>query len=97
MRTQQVDVAQALARVRLARPDGAPNEGFVAQLELFHAMQCTIDTSHRAFRLHRLQQVAQSHLLGAADPTASLASDPEAVRGKPCASHIIIHYYYYYD
>ncbi len=34
-----------------------PNEGFVAQLGLFHDMRCSLDPGHPVYRLWCLQQV----------------------------------------
>lgn len=57
MRTRHWTVEKALEFIRKARPAIGPNEGFLRQLSLYKRMQCRLDTSHKAYKLYKLECV----------------------------------------
>lgn len=61
VKREALGVVEALAAVRFARPSARPNDGFVAQLELWATMGCRLDAWHPAFRAHRLAQLGKRY------------------------------------
>ncbi len=60
MKKEQVSAEEALALVRTRHPDAEPNDGFLAQLELWGAMHYTLDEGNTAYRYHVLKQAART-------------------------------------
>ena len=59
MRARDVDPEEALRLVRLAHPRASPNEGFLAQLSLWHTMGCKLNMADEAYRLYSVAKLAR--------------------------------------
>ncbi|XP_072015720.1 dual specificity protein phosphatase 12-like [Amphiura filiformis] len=69
---------KALDLIKETRPYARPNDGFMAQLALFEAMGCQLDTSNQQFKQHRLEQLSYDMKgSGGKLPVELLASDPQ--------------------
>jgi dual specificity phosphatase 12 len=84
MAAESLSSEAALAAVQAAHPAAAPNDGFVAQLQLFGDMQCRLNESHAPYRRFRVARAASAHAAGTAqagDAAALLSADPAAAGG----------------
>ena len=61
MRTRGLDYDDALAALREGHPAAAPNEGFAAQLRLFHDMGCQLDPGGGRYTRFLLEQAGRHH------------------------------------
>lgn len=59
MKRYGLDVCQAVERVKAAREVIAPNDGFMAQLELYSRMRMTLTLNFPAYKVYRLKKLAQ--------------------------------------
>uniref|UniRef100_A0A8C9UEU6 protein-tyrosine-phosphatase n=1 Tax=Serinus canaria TaxID=9135 RepID=A0A8C9UEU6_SERCA len=69
MKTQGLGWEEALAAVRAAKPDAQVNPGFQAQLKLYEAMGCAVDTSSVLYKRYRLEMLNLPREVFAVDPT----------------------------
>lgn len=88
-----LDPDAALAALRRACPAAAPNAGFVAQLELFHAMGCRLQDGYVPYKRFLLQQASGRPRPRCGDLPRARSAGPRSVgpaccgmRGRPAAS-----------
>eukprot|EP00039_Didymoeca_costata_P030853 m.31741 g.31741 ORF g.31741 m.31741 type:complete len:304 (-) comp8344_c0_seq1:1473-2384(-) len=100
MESQKLDCPHAFRVLKKAHRPAVPNEGFVQQLKLFHAMGCKLDNENPEFRLHMLQCAVRynpqdnvEHLPLAPDPHVKLnAQDAgwgEIIRCRKCRRRLV--------
>ena len=68
-----MDADTALDLIRRSHPGAHPNDGFMEQLRLFHAMGCRLDATNAQWRRHQVTQLASTQDGAAA---ARLNADP---------------------
>ncbi|NXX91495.1 DUS12 phosphatase, partial [Centropus bengalensis] len=61
MKTKGLCWEDAYAAVREAKPDAEVNPGFQAQLKLYEAMGCTVDTSSPLYKRYRLEVLTERY------------------------------------
>ncbi|NXL87410.1 DUS12 phosphatase, partial [Alectura lathami] len=61
MKSQGLGWEEAYAAVRAAKPDAEVNPGFQAQLKLYEAMGCAVDSSSALYKRHRLQVLRERY------------------------------------
>ncbi|KAL4420279.1 hypothetical protein ABPG77_005619 [Micractinium sp. CCAP 211/92] len=76
-----LDPDAALAALRRACPAAAPNAGFVAQLQLFHAMGCRLQDGYVPYKRFLLQQAANHYQETGALPAAEALPAPAEPAG----------------
>jgi dual specificity phosphatase 12 len=72
-REGSLDADTALDLIRRSHPGAHPNDGFIEQLRLFHAMGCRLDATNAQWRRHQVAQLASTQDGAAA---ARLNADP---------------------
>ncbi|XP_055993750.1 dual specificity protein phosphatase 12 [Sorex fumeus] len=85
MKTEKLPFEVAYAELQALKPEAKMNEGFEAQLKLYQAMGCEVDTASILYKQYRLQKLTEKypelrHLppeLFAADPSASRQDRPD--------------------
>lgn len=93
-----LDPEAALGTLRRACPAAAPNDGFMAQLQLFHAMGCCLDEAYVPYKRFLLQQASRGPARAACHapcrrfgrcPAQACGSKPArpACIHRPAASH----------
>ncbi|XP_021404837.2 dual specificity protein phosphatase 12 [Lonchura striata] len=79
MKTQGLGWEEALAAVSAAKPDARVNPGFQAQLKLYEAMGCAVDTGSVLYKRYRLEMLSE-RFSGPQDlPREVFAVDPTTV------------------
>ena len=73
VRDPSLDADVALDLIRRSHPVAHPNDGFMEQLRLFHAMSCRLDAANALWRRHQVTQLASTQDGAAA---ARLNADP---------------------
>ncbi|XP_066428235.1 dual specificity protein phosphatase 12 isoform X2 [Molothrus aeneus] len=101
MKTQGLGWQEALAAVRAAKPDAQVNSGFQAQLKLYEAMGCAVDTSSALYKRYRLEMLSQRFSEPQDLPREVFAVDPTTIcqtlntevlyRCRKCSSSILSH------
>ena len=71
-----LDADTALDLLRVSHPGAHPNDGFVAQLRLFHSMGCRLDAANAQYRRHQLALLASALDVGTGAAAARLNADP---------------------
>lgn len=61
MRKGKIGVEQALTMIRTRRPAILPNEGFLAQLDLYENIDYELDQKHAAYRRFILANMAEEY------------------------------------
>ncbi|EMD35294.1 hypothetical protein CERSUDRAFT_116096 [Gelatoporia subvermispora B] len=64
MYSQDLDVEGALEMIRKVRPSIQPNDGFLRQLEVFHAASFNVSRKDKATRMYYLERVVQDVMNG---------------------------------
>ncbi|KAI9308279.1 dual specificity protein phosphatase 12-like protein [Cunninghamella echinulata] len=77
MKKGTIGVEQALTMIKTRRPGVAPNDGFLAQLELYETINYELDQKHAAYRRFILANMAEEYNLQNQIENCSLAPDPE--------------------
>ena len=78
MRARDVDPEEALRLVRLAHPRASPNEGFLAQLSLWHTMGCKLNMADEAYRLYSVAKLAREREYNGYVNATAVQPDPGA-------------------
>uniref|UniRef100_A0A7S3QUC6 protein-tyrosine-phosphatase n=1 Tax=Dunaliella tertiolecta TaxID=3047 RepID=A0A7S3QUC6_DUNTE len=87
MKAKKWSREQALQHIKRARPTAYPNDGFLAQLDLFSEMRCSLDLEHPVYRMWCVEQVGmQREEEGWVDPDAfcTLPEDTQAASKDGC-------------
>lgn len=74
MKIYRLEYAEAFERVRLKRRFIQPNNGFIAQLKLWHLMGYQIDIECQKYKLYRLRQAGEQMRKGISAPPTPLSS-----------------------
>lgn len=61
MKKGTIGVEQALTMIKTRRPGVAPNDGFLAQLELYETINYELDQKHAAYRRFILANMAEEY------------------------------------
>ncbi|ORZ15769.1 protein-tyrosine phosphatase-like protein [Absidia repens] len=77
MRKANIGYEQALTMIKSRRPWAAPNDGFMAQLELYESLDCKVDQTHVAYRRFLLDTMVDEHNIYDQMENFTLAPDPE--------------------
>ncbi|XP_065532238.1 dual specificity protein phosphatase 12 [Lathamus discolor] len=83
MKTQGLGWEEAYAAVRAAKPDAEMNAGFQAQLKLYEAMGCAVDSSSGLYKRYRLQVLTERYPELQDLPREVFAVDPTSVCQTP--------------
>eukprot|EP00743_Colponemidia_sp_Colp-15_P002062 GILK01002236.1.p1 GENE.GILK01002236.1~~GILK01002236.1.p1 ORF type:complete len:326 (+),score=56.94 GILK01002236.1:49-978(+) len=78
MRRENMDLESALTIVRSGHPNACPNDGFMQQLHMFHAMNFTLEgrtDAHRQYRIRKAEMARNATGHVAATELPSLDSD----------------------
>lgn len=86
MRARDVDPEEALRLVRLAHPPASPNEGFLAQLSLWHTMGCKLNMADEAYRLYSVAKLAREREYNGYVNATAVQPDPGASDGAAAAA-----------
>ena len=78
MRSEGLDLEQALRDIRRVSPNADPNEGFREQLELYLRMGCRIDVNNPLYRHHLLKQQGKNAVRGIGQPKTEAGAEAEA-------------------
>ena len=78
MRSEGLDLEQALRDIRRVSPNADPNEGFREQLELYLRMGCRIDVNNPLYRHHLLKQQGKKAVRGIGQPKTEAGAEAEA-------------------
>eukprot|EP00049_Salpingoeca_infusionum_P022434 m.6728 g.6728 ORF g.6728 m.6728 type:complete len:358 (-) comp5185_c0_seq1:213-1286(-) len=76
MKREGMTPREAFKDLKKSRKSVRPNDGFVAQVKLFHEMGCCIDKSHPEYRLYKLNNLVDEHSADGRVEPAALAPDP---------------------
>ncbi|NXF02329.1 DUS12 phosphatase, partial [Smithornis capensis] len=83
MKTQGLGWEEALAAVRAAKPDAEVNPGFLAQLKLYEAMGCAVDSSSGLYKRYRLEMLSERFSELQDLPREVFAVDPTRICQSP--------------
>ncbi|KAI8093231.1 protein-tyrosine phosphatase-like protein [Halteromyces radiatus] len=76
MRKGNIGYEQALTMIKIRRTMVAPNEGFLAQLELYESLNYEVDPKHAAYRQFMLANMDEYNIYNEME-NYTLAADPE--------------------
>ena len=82
MRARGLDPESALELVRRAHPAAAPNAGFLAQLELWHAMGAKLNVADDAFKAYAVAKLAREREHNGYVAATSVRPDPGAAQTR---------------
>jgi len=83
MRVSTMDVDTCLALVKKNNEHASPNEGFIAQLNLWHSMDCKLSTVNTAFKMYLTSKMQREREHNGYVESTSVRPDPGAPVNAP--------------
>lgn len=81
MRSQSVNVDEALTTIKKNNKNAQPNDGFISQLNLWHSMGCRLNMADEAFKMYTMAKMAREREYNGYVEATSVRPDPGAEVG----------------